>query len=135
MSPTTSHSSLATRDEHHLGELVRNEPILLCVAARKEPAMTISRSSVVSAGKDQVFTELEQEAVILNLTDGTYYGLDAVGAYVWKLIQTPTTLRDLHAAVLDRYDVETERCAQDLASLFEHMSDAGLIEFNDATAH
>ena len=43
---------------------------------------------------------------MLNLRDGTYYGLDEVGAEIWRLIQTPITIGRIVASLVDMYDVD-----------------------------
>lgn len=90
--------------------------------------MTLSRQSVVTAAKDQVSCNLGEEAAILNMKDGVYYGLDPVGTQVWKLLQTPRKIADIHDVLLQEYDVEPERCQSDLLALLEDLLGAGLIE-------
>ena len=94
----------------------------------------VSKSSVVVAARDQLSCDLAGEAAILNLKNGTYYGLDPVGARVWSLIQTPRTVGDIRDAILDEYDVEADRCERDLVALLRQLSAAQLIEVNDETA-
>lgn len=90
--------------------------------------MSLSGQSVVTATKDQVSCSLGPEAAILNVKDGIYYGLDPVGAHIWKLLQTPCKIADIHGALLREYDVEAERCERDLLALLEELLGAGLIE-------
>jgi hypothetical protein len=90
--------------------------------------MTLSKQSVVTVAKDQVSCNLGDEAAILNMKDGIYYGLDPVGAQVWKLLQTPRKIADIHEVLLQEYDVEPERCQSDLLALLEDLLGAGLIE-------
>jgi hypothetical protein len=44
------------------------------------PPMSLALESRVVVSDEQVHTSLGDEAVILGLGDGVYYGLDAVGA-------------------------------------------------------
>jgi hypothetical protein len=90
--------------------------------------MSLSAQSVVTVTKDQVSCNLGPEAAILNMKDGIYYGLDPVGAEVWKLLQTPRKISDIHEVLLREYDVEPERCHRDLLALLEDLLGAGLIE-------
>jgi hypothetical protein len=90
--------------------------------------MTLSKQSVVTVAKDQVSCNLGDEAAILNMKDGIYYGLDPVGTQVWKLLQTPRKIADIHEVLLQEYDVEPERCQSDLLALLEDLLGAGLIE-------
>lgn len=89
---------------------------------------TLSLQSAVVASEQQVSSDLGGEAVILSLADGTYYGLDAVGARVWELLQRPSTVAELRDAVLREYEVEEEQCTRDLLVLLEQMMNAHLIK-------
>jgi len=90
--------------------------------------MILSEQSIVSVTKDQVSCSLGSEAAILNMKDGIYYGLDPVGAQIWKLLQTPRRIVEIQQFLLQEYDVEPERCQTDLLALLEDLLGAGLIE-------
>ena len=92
---------------------------------------TISERSMVVAAKDQVSCDLAGEAAILNIKTGVYYGLDPVGARIWNLVQEPRAVADIQSAITNEYNVEPERCAQDLAGLLEKLLAEGLIEVKD----
>ena len=96
--------------------------------------MKVSPESVVVVSKDQMASDVAGETVILGLTAGRYYGLDAVGARVWQLIQTPTAFADVQRTIVSEYAVEPARCEADLLVLLQKMADAGLVEVRDAGA-
>jgi coenzyme PQQ synthesis protein D (PqqD) len=84
--------------------------------------------SVVVAASEQVSCPLGEESAILNLKNSVYYGLDPVGAHIWKLLREPKSVGELRDALVDEYDVEPPRCEQDLLELLEKMRGEGLIE-------
>jgi hypothetical protein len=88
----------------------------------------VSGSSTVVAAKDQVSSDLGGEVAILDLKAGVYYGLDAVGARIWSLIQEPRTVNEIRDILLEEYDVEPERCERDLLVLLRRLADEGLVE-------
>jgi hypothetical protein len=90
--------------------------------------------SVVVAASEQISCPLGEESAILNLKNSVYYGLDPVGAHVWKLLREPKTVSTLRDALLEEYDVEAGRCEQDLLELLEKMRSEGLIEVLTAAA-
>ena len=94
----------------------------------------ISTDSIVVASGDQVSSDLAGEIVMLNLKNGTYYGLDDVGARIWGLIQEPRPVAAVRDAILGEYEVEPERCERDLLALLRELQDSGLIEVKDAAA-
>jgi len=99
--------------------------------AVKMPTCTISLASVVSVSADQISCDLEGEAAILNLKSGTYYGLDEVGATIWNLVAQPTAVSAIRDALLERYDVDAERCERDLLTLLGELHEHGLIQVSD----
>jgi hypothetical protein len=56
------------------------------------------------------------------------YGLDPVGARIWKLIQTPRTVREVRDTLLEEYDVEADRCEEDLLDLLKQLVKNDLID-------
>jgi hypothetical protein len=99
-------------------------------------AMTtaLPKDALVQAATDQVSSVLGEEAVILNLQEGKYFGLNPVGTRVWQLIQTPRTVEAILAGLLEEYDVTPEQCERDLMDLLSRLADAGLIEVQRAGA-
>ena len=88
----------------------------------------ITVSSVVVAKKEQLSTDLGGEAVILGMESGQYYSLNDVGTRIWDLVQGPTTVINLRDTIVGEYDVEFERCEQDILEVLEDMASEGLIE-------
>jgi hypothetical protein len=88
----------------------------------------VSGSSTVVAAKDQVSSDLGGEVAILDLKAGVYYGLDAVGARIWSLIQEPRTVNEIRDILLEEYEVEPEHCERDLLALLRRLADEGLVE-------
>lgn len=90
----------------------------------------IDLSTRVVATKDQVSCELGEEAVVLHCVRGVYYGLNPVAATVWRELKEPRTVGQLQDVVLREYEVEPERCRQDLVEVLQEMVSAGLIEIS-----
>ena len=88
----------------------------------------ITGNSTVVVVKEQVSADLSGEAAILNLKRGTYYGLDAVGARIWGLIQEPRVVSEIRDTILREYDVEPKRCEEDIFVLLGELLSHGLIE-------
>jgi hypothetical protein len=94
--------------------------------------ITLSVDSSVAAAKDQVSSNLGGEVAILQISAGTYYGLDGVGARIWDLIQEkPRTVREIREVLVSEYEVEPDRCESDLIVLLQRLADEGLIEVRD----
>jgi hypothetical protein len=78
-----------------------------------------------------LFRDLAGEAVLLDPHRGTYFGLNAVGTTIWTLLAARTTLGDLHAALLLRYDATAEEIWRDLLDLVGELERHGLVEIDE----
>ena len=94
-------------------------------------ARKLSGQSKVVVSQDQVSCDLSVEAAVFNLKSGVYFGLNTVGASIWKLIQEPRTIKEIREALMDEYDVEPKRCEKDVLELLQELSTHGLIEIID----
>ncbi len=88
----------------------------------------LTLNSTVQVSQEVVSCDLVEEAALLNLKDGVYYGLNPVGARIWKLIQKPKKLSDILEILVAEYDVERDVCQADLMELTEQLLDKELIK-------
>jgi hypothetical protein len=93
----------------------------------ENPTNMIDRDTTIVASPDQVSSALMEEAVILNLKDGVYYGLDPVGARIWTLIQSPLSVAELCGRIVDEYEVDEGECEADILALLNDMAEKGLV--------
>lgn len=96
--------------------------------------MAISTDNVVVASEEHVSADLDSESVILSLKNGTYYGLDPLGAHIWELIQKPRRVLEVRDAILSEYDVSLEQCETDLIALLDQLESEGLIEVRNGAS-
>jgi hypothetical protein len=88
----------------------------------------ITLDTPVVAAQEQVSCDLADEAVVLNIRDGVYYGMDPVAARIWTLLQIPRTVSAMRDILVNEFDVETERCTRELVAFLEQLSACGLLE-------
>lgn len=72
----------------------------------------------------QVF---DDEAVIMRLADGAYFNMNKVGGAVWEMIQTDSSLEEIIAAVVQRFDVSADQAEMDVLQLVEQLLDERLV--------
>jgi len=80
---------------------------------------------------------MDGEAVIINLANGMYYSMDAVGGVIWMLIEARYSLGEIIDALVTMYDVPRERIQADVRRLGEELVRERIIRTcaPDATAH
>jgi hypothetical protein len=93
----------------------------------------ITMESVVVASQDHVSSPLGDELVVLDTQSGVYYGLNALGAFIWMLIQKPTPVITLRDAIMGEFEVEREVCERDLLSILADMQANNLVSVRHAS--
>ena len=88
----------------------------------------LDAASTVVVAPDVLSTQLGSEHVMLNLRDGTYYGLDEVGSRIWMLLQTPIQVAGICDVIAGEYDVDADRCRADVFRLLHELMRRGLVE-------
>jgi hypothetical protein len=89
-------------------------------------------TATITAIPDQTSVDLEDEAAILHLKSGVYFGLNEVGAFIWRLLQQPRTVGEVRAAILAAYEVSPEQASHDLHALLAELRQHELIDVRDA---
>ena len=87
----------------------------------------LSLEDSVTISDTTVFRELNGEAVLLQLDEGTYYGLDDVGTRLWQLMLTHNRLQDVFDAALDEFDVTADDLQRDLLDLAHQLVERRLL--------
>jgi len=94
--------------------------------------MGISFDSRVVAPEDVMFRELDGEAVLLNLDNEAYYGLDDVGTRIWELLTSSSSIEVALHRLLQEYDVDEVKLRADLEQLVGELVANGLVRVDDA---
>lgn len=87
----------------------------------------MTRDGVISRDDGLIFAEVDGEAVALNAARGLCYGLDSVGLRVLQLIDSPATLMEICARLVDEYDIDAETCQKDVGDLIDNLAAEGLV--------
>lgn len=87
--------------------------------------MELTRTFSIST--QVVARELGGETVILDLASGAYFGLDTIGAQVWRLLDAGKPLSEICDAIFDEYEVAREELERDVLALVHDLEDRKLI--------
>lgn len=96
-----------------------------------ETAHNVIRVRRYRAIKDHLFSDLAEEAVILSLRNGKYYGINHVGASIWSIIQKPVTLAEVESHLMNEYEVDEQTCRAEVVLFLETMIREKLIDVFD----
>ncbi len=94
----------------------------------KREDQPLTSDSAVKVAPDVLFSEVQGEAVLLNVKTGIYFGLNQVGTYIWNSLEESVTLRVLQEKLVEQYDASPEQVWTDLVALIGDLQDRSLVE-------
>jgi hypothetical protein len=90
--------------------------------------VSLSFSARVVPAPEVMFRTVGDEAVLLNLKNQLYMGLDAVGTRMWTALAEAESIQQAYDSLLAEYDVEAEQLRRDLQEFLGELKQNGLIE-------
>ena len=84
-------------------------------------------SNKVLVPESVLVRELSGEAVLLNLDNSFYYGLDDVGYRMWSVLTAADTVGTAFEQLLAEYDVEPNVLSESMYALIKQCLEHGLL--------
>lgn len=87
----------------------------------------IEISSVVSQKRGLDTTDLEGEAVMMDIDKGKYYNFNSVGSRIWELIEKPISVEEITAELLKEFDIDEKKCEASVINFINRLNANELI--------
>ena len=81
----------------------------------------------IKISKNALLQKQGDEAVILNLDNERYYGLNKTGVHFWELLCEHQNLETVMSLMLKTFEVDESRLNKDILELIEDLSENNLI--------
>jgi len=70
---------------------------------------------------DFLFTEVDDETVLMNIHDSGYIGLNDIATVIWKMLTSQKSLTSLVEDLVQLYEVEKEQCEKEVSIALKRM--------------
>jgi hypothetical protein len=88
----------------------------------------ISPNALVQRRDDVLANDLSAtETVMLDVAEGSYFGLKDVGKAIWDQLEQPIAVSDVCERLGMQFDVDAETCRVETVAFLEHLLEHGLI--------
>ena len=88
----------------------------------------LSMDAVAKRRSNLLVSEMDGEAVMLDVASGKYFNLNVVGNSVWQHIVSPKTISSICQNICDQYFVDSASCEADVARFVGELIDNGIVE-------
>jgi hypothetical protein len=76
--------------------------------------MKLTKETTIQRNPEILTSDLDGEKVMMSIQFGEYYGLGKTGSFIWDQLENPIKMKDLVDLITSKYDVEKEKCFQDI---------------------
>ncbi len=90
--------------------------------------MSISFAAKIVVPPDTLINVIGEEAVLLNLKNEQYFGLDPMGTRMWNVLTASDSVQTAFDVLLSEYEVTADVLRRDLTDLLEKLLAHGLVE-------
>lgn len=71
--------------------------------------------------------ELDGEAILLEVENGVYYGLDPIGFRIWQILAETGSESEVHRRLLEEYEVDPDQLRRDVSDFLRLLLARGLV--------
>ena len=64
---------------------------------------------------------------MMSIEKGRYFGVNAVGARIWELLETPQTVEQLCARLCAEFEVDAQTCEAAVVEFTRNLIDNGIV--------
>jgi hypothetical protein len=90
--------------------------------------MTIGLDTTLNRNGDILHAQVgTEEAVMMSIEAGRYYGLNAVARRVWELLEDPQTIAQLCARICTEFEVDAKTCEADVLKFVNELIANGIV--------
>lgn len=77
---------------------------------------------------DVLETEIDNETVMMDIEQGSYFGLNPVGSRIWALLADSIAIGDLCDRLTEEFEVPREQCEAQVFGFLENLLERGLVQ-------
>lgn len=95
--------------------------------------MAVTPETLLRRGAEIYYAPVgTEQGVMLNVNANRYHGLNAVGARIWELLETPRTVSELCGLLLEEFEVDAETCRATVLDFANELLERGIIHAGPA---
>jgi hypothetical protein len=127
----TMRGSVPTRPHFVLeanGKMRKNVNIVRVAPHLGGMMMSITVHTTIGRTGDILYAPVgTEEAVMMSVIGGCYFGLNAVGMRIWELLEHPRMIAELCAQLCEEFEVEAEACEVDVLKFVNELIANGIV--------
>ena len=89
---------------------------------------SINKQTIIKRKSNQIFSEIENEVVMLNVKNAEYYYLISIGSYIWHYFSSPKKVQGLIENLEETYEASPDVIVEDINSFLIELVEKELLQ-------
>lgn len=91
----------------------------------------VDLNSIITRSQELLTSEVDGEVVMMNIESGKYYGINIVGAEIWKLIENPVSVSDICSELVRTFEIDKPTCESEVLTFLGSLESENLLNFHN----
>ncbi len=87
----------------------------------------IKDSEIIYRRPDIIHNKLDDEIVMMSISQGEYYGLNEIGSRIWEIIEEHVTFKQIIDKLLGEFEVNEEKCRREVTEFIGLLQKKNLV--------
>ncbi len=87
----------------------------------------LEKTNVLYRNADILVNEVDGETVMMSIENGSYYGMNPTGNYIWNLLETEKTIVDLLNSIAKTFSLSQEQSEKEVLPFIQKMFDEKIL--------
>lgn len=87
----------------------------------------INLDSTINKSGELLATDVDGELVMMNIETGKYYGMNTIGAAIWKMIEEPIDVTSICEELEKKFEVDSATCEKEVLNFLHQMESEDMI--------
>ena len=87
----------------------------------------LEKTNVLYRNADILVNDVDGETVMMSIENGSYYGMNPTGNYIWNLLETEKTIVDLLNSIAKTFSLSQEQSEKEVLPFIQKMFDEKIL--------
>ncbi len=85
------------------------------------------KNQILYRNSEILVNDIDGETVMMSIENGTYYGMNPTGNYIWNLLQEEKSIEDLLVKLANTYNLSEDQCQNEVLPFIQTMIDEKIL--------
>jgi hypothetical protein len=87
----------------------------------------LEKNQIIYRNSEILVNEVDGETVMMSIENGTYYGMNPTGNYIWNLLQEESSIEELLLKLSNTYNLSEDQCQKEVLPFVQTMIDEKIL--------